>query len=108
MRISSLYKQLRIIGIKLETEDVKTFVLENMDETIPYKAGQYLTFVFEHGGEEIRRSYSLASSPVLNEPMAITLKRVQNGIISRPLFDHAKEGDTLLTTGAGGFFCIAR
>jgi len=100
---TSLYKQLRIASIKLETADVKTFTFES---ALPYAAGQYLTCVFERNGEEIRRSYSLASSPVLNEPLAITVKRVENGIVSRLLFDHAKEGDTLLTTGAGGFFVL--
>lgn len=106
MRNTSLYKQLRITGIKLETADVKTFVLESIDGPILYSAGQYLTLVFERNGEEIRRSYSLASSPVLNEPLAITVKRVDNGFASRILFDKAKAGDTLLTTGAGGFFVL--
>lgn len=102
----SLYKPLHITKIISETADVKTFVIESRGEAINYNAGQYLTFVFESNGHEIRRSYSLASSPVLNEPMAITVKRVENGEISRPLFDRAKEGDVLMTTGAGGFFVL--
>lgn len=102
----SLYKSLHISKIIQETQDVKTFVLESRDESISYQAGQYLTFVFDNSGHEIRRSYSLASSPVLNEPMAITVKRVPNGEVSRPLIDHAKAGDVLMTTGAGGFFVL--
>lgn len=74
--------------------------------SIAYKAGQYLTFAFENNGVEIRRSYSLASSPVLNEPLAISFKRIPNGAVSRPLFDQAKPGDALLTTGAAGFFIL--
>jgi ring-1,2-phenylacetyl-CoA epoxidase subunit PaaE len=101
-----LYKPLHITKVIPETPDVKTFVIESREEAINYNAGQYLTFVFESNGHEIRRSYSLASSPVLNEPLAITVKRVQNGEVSRPLFDHAKEGDVLMTTGAGGFFVL--
>ena len=72
MNQSSLYKQLRITGIVQETRDVKTFRLEPVGERIDYMAGQYLTFVFQQHGQEIRRSYSIASSPVLNEPLAIT------------------------------------
>ena len=98
MQTTSLYKQLRITRIIQETHDVKTFVLES-NEPLPYKAGQYLTFVFDINGHEARRSYSLASSPILDEPLSITVKRVQNGLVSRPLFDHAAPGDTLLTTG---------
>lgn len=100
------YRPLRIIRIIPETQDVKTFVLDSGEADLPYKAGQYLTFVFSDKGNEVRRSYSLASAPVLNEPLAITVKRVQNGAISRPLFDHAKVGDTLFTTGAAGFFVL--
>lgn len=106
MQSPSIYKQLRITAIRQETADSKSFVLESTGEPIHYAAGQYLTFVFNTGNEVVRRSYSLSSSPVLGEPLSITVKRVQNGMVSRPLFDHAKEGDVLLTTGAGGFFVL--
>ncbi len=105
MQTTSLYKQFRIARIIEETQDVKTFVLES-NEALSYKAGQYLTFVFYINGNETRRSYSMASSPILQEPLSITVKRVQNGLVSRPLFDHAAPGDTLLTTGAAGFFVL--
>jgi ferredoxin-NADP reductase len=100
-----MFLPLRITGIIQQTHDVKTFVLQG-DQPIAYKAGQYLTFAFDVNGQEVRRSYSIASSPVLDEPLSITVKRVQNGIVSRPLFDHAQVGDVLNTTGAGGFFTL--
>ncbi|HYE54672.1 MAG TPA: ferredoxin--NADP reductase [Chitinophagaceae bacterium] len=99
-------QQLKIRQIITETSNVKTFVLDSGEQKIDYKAGQYLTFVFDMHGHEVRRSYSIASSPVLDEPLAITFKRVQNGAVSRPLFDAAQEGDVLLTTGAAGFFVL--
>lgn len=105
-RTSSIYKQLRITRIIQETQDVKTFVLDSEGEPLQYKAGQYLTFVFKEHGGETRRSYSIASSPVLQEPLSITVKRIQNGLVSRPLFDHASPGDVLLTTGPAGFFVL--
>ena len=105
-RTSSIYKQLHITRIVQETQDVKTFVLESKEAPIAYKAGQYLTFVFDIHGQETRRSYSIASAPVLKEQVCITVKRVQNGLVSRPLFDHAQPGDALLTTGAAGFFVL--
>jgi len=98
--------RLKIAKIIRETRDVKTFVLDSEGQPISYKAGQYLTFVFDVQGQEVRRSYSIGSSPVLNEPLSISFKRVTNGVVSRPLFDQAKEGDMLLTTGAAGFFVL--
>jgi ring-1,2-phenylacetyl-CoA epoxidase subunit PaaE len=97
------YQALHITNIRQETNNVKTFVLE---PSIPYKAGQFLTFVIDHHGKEERRSFSISSSPEANEPLTITVKRVDNGIYSRLLIDRAKAGDELYTSGAGGLFVL--
>lgn len=96
---------LRITNIIPETHNVKTLVLDS-ETPVAYKAGQYLTFVFGDGQHEVRRSYSIASSPVLKEPLSITVKRIENGMVSRPLFDRSREGDVLVASGTGGFFVL--
>lgn len=100
-----LYKTVIIEQIQEEIEGFKTFTFKEGHD-IEYKAGQYLTFVKKTSQEEIRRSYSIVSSPQLNEPLSIGVKRIENGFFSRELIDHAKHGDELLTTGAGGFFTL--
>ena len=103
----TLYRQLRIDEIKQETGDCKTFYLSSPDGApISYQAGQFLTFVFNKPAGEERRSYSISSTPLLNEPLSITVKRLENGEYSRKLLDHAKVGDVLTTTGAAGFFVL--
>jgi ring-1,2-phenylacetyl-CoA epoxidase subunit PaaE len=99
---------LNIKSIIPETADTRSFVLENeMGSQISYEPGQFLTFVFtKPGGEQERRNYSIASSSVWGEPLQITVKRIANGAYSRWLVDHAKEGNTLLTTGVSGFFTL--
>jgi len=88
-------------------EGVKTFYFdEPAARQIPYKSGQFLTFVDDETGIEIRRSYSVASSPILHEPLAVGVKRISNGYFSRKLIDTAKVGDQLTTIGAGGFFIL--
>jgi ring-1,2-phenylacetyl-CoA epoxidase subunit PaaE len=90
-----------------ETSDTKSFMLESSDGVIPYKAGQFLTFLFtSRTGKEVRRSYSISSSPELNEPLTITVKRIPNGEFSRRLTDKTRKGDTLRTIGASGFFVL--
>ncbi|MFT3682354.1 MAG: iron-sulfur cluster-binding domain-containing protein [Ferruginibacter sp.] len=98
-------QQLRITRIITETNDAKTFVLQpfNGDELV-YKAGQFLTLVFQTPFGEKRRSYSFSSSPVINELPAITIKKVENGEFSRILLDHTAEGEILYTSGISGFF----
>lgn len=99
------YKELIIREIRKETQDVRTIVFDAHDP-VRYKAGQYLTLVMPSHTSEVRRSYSIVSSPALNEPLSICVKRIENGAFSRYLVDDAKPGDKVLTTGAGGFFTL--
>jgi ferredoxin-NADP reductase len=102
-----LYKRLRITAIQKETGDCSSFYLAPADGgAIDYSAGQFLTFAFTGAAGEQRRSYSVSAAPLLGEPLAITVKRMENGAWSRQLVDKAQPGDILITTGAGGFFVL--
>src|SRR6478736_3009106 len=105
MPANALYKNISIQNI---TENVKGFKTFSFGEGhgIQYKAGQYLTFIRHEHGEEIRRSYSITSSPALREPLSIGVKRIENGLFSRLLVDAAVENDKLITIGAGGLFVL--
>src|SRR5256885_13432697 len=100
---TNLFKVLTIKEIIEEVNGFKSFVFED-EPRIDYKAGQYLTLVHKVNNEEIRRSYSITSSPFLNESLSIGVKRIENGFFSRELVDKAKVGDKLTTIGAGGLF----
>ncbi|ANE51814.1 ferredoxin--NADP reductase [Flavisolibacter tropicus] len=100
-----LYKTITITAIKEEVKGFKTISFATK-EALPYRSGQYLTLVDYVGAEEVRRSYSITSSPELNEPLTIGVKRIENGLFSRKLVDLAQPFDTWLTTGSGGFFTL--
>ncbi len=103
----SSYIELTISKIREEAEGIKSFYFEGPDaRKISYKAGQYLTFVLPAEFGEIRRSYSITSAPQSGEPLSVAVKRIENGLFSRYLVNEAREGDKLLTTGAGGFFTL--
>ena len=97
------YKPLVVHNIREETRGFKTFVFADGHQ-LDYQAGQFITLVDNSGSKEIRRSYSITSSPVLNEPLCIAVKRIDNGFFSRKLVDQVRVGDILFTTGAAGFF----
>lgn len=102
---NSIIKRLRIVKVTEEAPDTKTFVLEALDGWQPqYSSGQFLTLVFYTKHGEKRRSYSITSSPALQEPLSITVKKIENGEFSRALVYNFREGDTLLTSGISGFF----
>lgn len=104
---NSLIKQVRILQIIDETKDAKTFVLEPVGGwKAAHTEGQFLTLVFYTKHGEKRRSYSISSSSALEEPLRITVKRVENGEFSRLLLIQAKPGDVLYTSGVGGLFTL--
>jgi ferredoxin-NADP reductase len=99
--------QLRIEAVKWELPDTATFYLSGVnDERVHYKAGQFITLVFDHHQEEIRRSYSLSSSPD-EELLAITIKRIDNGEISRFMLTKIRPGDILQAENPAGRFIIS-
>lgn len=101
------YRKLIIQQITAETPDAKTFILEQAEgEPYAYKAGQFLTFDFPKAAGDHRRSYSISSAPVLDEALAITVKRVENGEYSRYFIDHSRVGDVLWCAGVGGLFVL--
>ncbi len=69
-----------------------------------YKAGQFLTLSFLFGEREVRRSYSFSSSPMIEEPYEITVKRVDNGEISRLLHHSTRSGDIVHVMDPQGLF----
>ncbi|WP_374948826.1 2Fe-2S iron-sulfur cluster-binding protein [Mucilaginibacter sp.] len=92
--------------IKWELPNVATFYLaEATGNKLIYKAGQFLTLVFEHHGQEVRRSYSLSSSPH-EDRLAITVKRISNGEISRFMLTKVNVGDTIYAVKPAGVFVV--
>src|SRR5690606_1720415 len=89
------YYELKVIEIIKETSDAITIVFEAPEGGIYYKAGQFLTLICNINGEEVRRSYSLCTSTLTDKHPAVTVKRVEGGIMSNYLADIIKVGDTI-------------
>jgi ring-1,2-phenylacetyl-CoA epoxidase subunit PaaE len=107
MAQASDFKRLEITGIVRETNDAFRYLLKPLDGWLPaYEAGQFITLVFNTVHGQKRRSYSLSSSPVLQEQLSITVKKVDNGEFSRYMLNHLQVGDILLSSGISGLFTL--
>lgn len=98
--------ELKVRAIKPETSDTSTIELEipeTLKDQFSYRQGQYITLKTEIDGKELRRSYSMSSSPLDNK-LAITVKKVKGGRVSSWLVDGIKEGDTLHVAKPEGRF----
>lgn len=95
--------RLHISKIIEQPNDVVTFEF-TPDTPLSYIPGQFISLEFTVNNKTIRRSYSLHNSPLLNEPLAVSVKRVENGDISRKLHDSYKVGDVIDAYEPMGFF----
>ena len=99
--------RLRVVAIQPESTGTKTIFLQRMDgQDLVYKAGQFLTILFSFHHRQLRRSYSLSTAPGIDPVPAITVKRVQNGEISRYMLDHLRVGDELTSLPPAGRFTL--
>jgi ring-1,2-phenylacetyl-CoA epoxidase subunit PaaE len=100
----AVYYDLAIEEIIKETDNAVSIVFSNPENGIKYLPGQYLTLILNIEGEEVRRSYSLSSSPDLDTSLSVTVKKVDNGKVSNYLVDQLKPGDVLkVMEPKGGF-----
>lgn len=99
--------QLRIKNIRQETSSSKSYFLEEVsDKKIEYKAGQFFTLLVSLHNREVRRSYSISSAPGVDENIYFTIKRIENGELSRYLFDHLQVDNVITSLPPGGRFTI--
>jgi len=94
--MSSFYK-LHIKEVKRETPSaisVAFTVPSELQSAYKFIAGQYINLKLTLDGREIRRAYSICSSPNSNE-LRIAIKSVKNGHFSKFANENLKSGDLL-------------
>lgn len=99
-------RRLRCVEREPLARDMETFWLE-ADDDLPlpdYLPGQHLPIAIDVNGQRILRRYTLSSSPSRPERLAISVKRIEGGLLSHWLHQHLEPGKTLLAhTPSGGF-----
>lgn len=91
------FHTLRIKEIKKETPDCVSVLFEipeNLKKDFEFKQGQSLTMRTSIGNEEVRRTYSICSSPLDNE-VRVAIKKCEGGLFSSFANEDLKKGDEL-------------
>ena len=99
---------LKIKDIRRETDDCVSIAFDiptDLATIFAYKSGQYLTFRTKINEKEVRRSYSICSSPLDNE-WRVAIKKVENGVFSTFANQQLKRGDVLETMPPSGHFVM--
>jgi len=104
----STFHPLKITNIIKETADAVSIIFDvptNLKDTFSFIAGQYITIKATVDSEEVRRAYSLCSSPKSNE-LKVAVKAVENGTFSVYATTKLKVGDVLEVAKPEGRFTL--
>ena len=101
-----MFHSLAIKNIQKETTEAVSIEFEvpsSLKEDFQFLSGQFLTLKTEIGGNEVRRSYSICSSPK-SGILKVVVKQVENGVFSTYANSALKNNDTIeVGIPAGGF-----
>ncbi|MCH8517930.1 MAG: oxidoreductase, partial [Cyclobacteriaceae bacterium] len=101
---SDQYLHLKLKEVRKETADAVTLIFDTSNEAVDYQPGQFFTLIPTINGEEVRRSYSVCTSPDTDEFPGVTVKRVKDGLVSNFLNDNAEAGQVLKVMRPNGNF----
>jgi len=102
----SQFHKLTIKNIHRETDKSVTIsfdVPQELKETFVFKAGQYITLKTTLKGNEVRRDYSLCSSPKSGD-LKVAVKEVKDGTFSAYANNQLQAGDVLEVASPKGHF----
>ena len=80
-------------------------VPESLQPEFEFRQGQHLTLKTNIAGEEVRRSYSLCSSP-FDKEWKVAVKKIDGGVFSGFVNDELKAGDVLDVMNPHGNFFV--
>ncbi len=100
------FYSLEVKEIRKETADAVSIILDvpsDLKDAFTFNAGQHLTFKMDVDGEEIRRSYSICSSPN-GDVLQVAIKRIEGGLFSTFATGSLSPGDKLEVMPPMGHF----
>jgi 3-ketosteroid 9alpha-monooxygenase subunit B len=102
------FYQVPVAEVISETSQACSVVFDvpgDLAQVFAYRPGQFLTIrVPTPDGGSVARCYSLCSSPLTGEPLAIAVKRMPSGIASNWIADHVTAGSVLDVLPPAGTF----
>lgn len=102
------FYNLKVADIYKETEDTSVVTFEipmDLQDEFKFRQGQHLTLKADIEGEDIRRSYSLCSSP-FSKKWQVAVKLIPGGKFSTYINQEIKTGDVMEVMAPSGKFGI--
>lgn len=104
------FHTLKVKDIRRETADSVSIAFDvpaQIQHEFQYKQGQYITIKLKVNGEELRRSYSICTSPYSEKELRVAVKEVADGRASTRMNREWKVGDMIeVMTPMGNFSSV--
>lgn len=104
-----MFYPIKISKINRETPSAVSILFaieEDLKEKFLFKPGQFITVKKDIKGEDVRRSYSICSTPRSGE-LKVAVKKIEGGLFSTFAVDQLKEGDVIELAVPGGKFTVS-
>ena len=104
----SKFRKIKVKDLYKETDDCSVITLDmpaDLAEEYKFRQGQHLIFRVMDNGEDIRRTYSLCSSPTENE-WKVAVKKIPEGRFSSMVETSLQPGDLLEVMAPSGNFGV--
>lgn len=103
-----MFNALKVKTIKKETSESVSIEFEiptELEQEYSFKAGQFLTLKSDINGADVRRSYSICSTPK-SGILKVVVKQIPNGVYSTFANNYIKEGDFIEVAKPSGNFYV--
>jgi 3-ketosteroid 9alpha-monooxygenase subunit B len=104
---TSRYHTLTVAKVIKETADAHSILFDvpaSLAEQFSYQPGQFITLKLPYEGDFLLRCYSMSSTPVLDDGLRVTIKRVDDGRGSNWVCDNLVAGSKLEVMRPAGLF----
>ncbi|MDY6921072.1 MAG: ferredoxin reductase [Pseudomonadota bacterium] len=107
---SALECKARVMAVRTETADTKTWVLQPVAGWKGFEAGQHIHITLDVNGVRSTRTFTISSSPAQwrqSGTITLTVKRVREGRVTGWMHDHLQAGDVIAISQAEGEFVLS-
>lgn len=106
LRFMAKFHSIKVADIYKETKDCSVITLDipqELQTDFQFTQGQHLTLRALIDGQDVRRSYSLCSSPT-EKKWRVAVKKINHGLFSSYVNEKLKKGDSLDVMSPSGTF----
>lgn len=98
----------RVLEVRDETPDTKTFVLRANRHWPGHRAGQHVVVQVEINGVRRHRTFTIASAPDGSRQLSLTVKRQPQGLVTGWMHEHLRPGMVIGLSAPRGEFALPK